>query len=158
MKVLLESGKLNEVSLTWMLLRKADWHDEEGLRLVLEHGGGPNTVTRFGDNALYHSLRRDNGLVMIEMLLDHGADPAIRNTRDGRSATAMAARRGRGDVLALLERRGFALSLVGVDRLIAACAKDDREAIGVIAAQEPLLVQELLAEGGTLLAKFAGKR
>ncbi len=38
MKVLLDSGKLNEMSLTWMLVRKTDWHDEKGLRLVLEYG------------------------------------------------------------------------------------------------------------------------
>jgi ankyrin repeat protein len=156
MKVLLESGRLNEVSLTWMLLRKADWHDEEGLRLVLEHGGDPNIVTRFGGNALHHSLRRDNGLIMIEMLLDHGADPAIRNIHDGRTATSIAARRGRGDVLALLERRGIAPNLDGADRLIAACAKGDREVVRVIAGEESALVPELLAKGGTLLAEFAG--
>jgi ankyrin repeat protein len=156
MKIVLESGRLNEVSLVWMLVRKADWHDEEGLRLVLEHGADPNIVPRFGGNALHHSLRRDNGLIMIEMLLEHGADPAIRNTRDGRTATAMAARRGRGDVLALLEQRGFAPNLDGVDRLIAACAKGDREVVRVIAGEEPALVPELLAMGGTLLAEFAG--
>src|SRR5580658_5399902 len=72
MEVLLESGKLNDTSLTWMLLRKTDWHDEKGLLLVLEHGGDPNSVTRFGGNALHHALRRDNGLIMIKMLLDHG--------------------------------------------------------------------------------------
>jgi ankyrin repeat protein len=68
----------------------------------------------------------------------------------------MAARRGRGDVLGLFEQRGFVLNLESVDRLIAACAKGDREAIGTIAAQEPQLVQELLPQGGTLLAEFAG--
>jgi len=156
MKVLLESGKLNETSLTWMLLRKTDWHDEKGLLLVLEHGGDPNNMTRFGGNALHHALRRDNGLIMIKMLLDHGADPAIRNTRDGRSATSIAARRGRGDVLALFKERGIAVELEGVDRLIAACALSDRDGVKVIAVQEPRLVQELLAEGGTLLAEFAG--
>jgi ankyrin repeat protein len=156
MKVMLESGKLNDTSLTWMLLRKTDWHDEKGLFLVLEHGGDPNTVTRFGGNALHHALRRDNGLIMIEMLLDHGADPAIRNPRDGRSATSMAARKGRGDVLALFKERGIALRLAGVDRLIAACAMSDRDDVKKIASQEPQLVQELLAEGGTLLAEFAG--
>jgi ankyrin repeat protein len=84
------------------------------------------------------------------------ANPALKNTRNGRSATAMAARRGRGDVLTLLEQRGIALDLDGVDRLIAACARDDREAIGLLVAREPNLAQLLVAEGGTLLAEFAG--
>jgi ankyrin repeat protein len=156
MKVLLESGKLNEVSLTCMLLRKTDWHDVEGLRLLLECGADSNAITRFGDNALHHALRRDNRLRAIELLLDHRADPALKNARDGRSAVAMAARRGRGDVLTLLEQRGVDLGLHDVDRLIAACAKGDREAISLLVAGEAGLSQELIAEGGTLLAEFAG--
>ena len=161
MKVLLESGTLNQASLTTMLLRKADWHDVRGLKLVLDHGADPNTMTRWGDNALHHALRRDNHISAIELLLDHGADPALLSLRDGRSATAMAAHRGRGDVLALLEQREIALGLHGLelpalDRLVAACAKDDREAMIALSAAEPNLVTELIAQGGTLLAEFAG--
>jgi ankyrin repeat protein len=156
MKVLLESGTLNAESLTTMLLRKTDWHDAEGLKLVLDFGANPNAMTKFGDNALHHALRRDNHLRVIELLLDHGADPAIKNGRDDRSATVMAAHRGRGDVLALFEERGIALDLDGVDRLIAACAQDDREAMLAVSAGEPALVTELIAQGGTLLAEFAG--
>ncbi|HEY2529632.1 MAG TPA: hypothetical protein VGJ20_17075 [Xanthobacteraceae bacterium] len=44
LKILLESGKLNERSLGALLRRKCDWHDAQGLRLVLEHGGDPNAV------------------------------------------------------------------------------------------------------------------
>jgi ankyrin repeat protein len=155
-KVLLESGKLNAESLTTMLLRKTDWHDEKGLQLILEHGADSNAMTRWGDNSLHHALRRDNGLIMIEMLLNHAANPALINTRDNRSATQMAAHRGRGDVLHLFEQRSIALDLHGVDSLIAACAKGDRKAIQSITAQEPHLVDELLTQGGTLLAEFAG--
>jgi ankyrin repeat protein len=156
MKALLESGTLNQESLTTMLQRKADWHDLNGLKLVLEHGANPNAMTRWGHNALYQALRRDNGIQIIELLLDHGADPALKNARDGRSATVMGARRGRGDVLALLEQRRLALDLHGVDHLIAACARDDREAILALSAGEPALVAELIAQGGTLLAESAG--
>ncbi len=156
LKALLESGRLNDESLTTMLLRKTDWHDVQGLKLVLEYGADPNAMTKFGDNALHHALRRDNHINIIELLLDHGADPALKNARDGRSATAMAARRGRGDVLALLESRGISLDLDEVDRLIAASARDDREAILALSMGEPTLVTELIAQGGTLLAEFAG--
>jgi ankyrin repeat protein len=155
LKILLESGRFNEESLNTVLLRKSDWHDEDGLQLALEYGANPNQVTRWGIASLHMALRRDNGLVMIELLLDHGADPKI-ETRDGISAAAIAAQRGRGDVLELFERRGIPFELVGVDRLIAACARGDREAIDLISAEEPGLVQELLALGGTLLAEFAG--
>jgi ankyrin repeat protein len=156
MNILLESGRLNAVSLTTMLLRKADWHDEKGIRLLLDHGVDPNAATKFGGNAFHHAMRRDNSLRIIEELLDHRADPALPNARDGRSATATAARRGRGDVLTLLKQRGLTLDLHGVDRLIAACAQGDRQAIGQIAAHQPQLVPQLVAEGGTLLAEFSG--
>jgi ankyrin repeat protein len=156
MKVLLESGKLNPVSLTTMLLRKTDWHDEQGLRLVLERGADPNAITRWGDNALHHALRRDNSVKMIELLLEHAADPALETTHDGKSATAMAAHRGRGDVLALFAQRGVARSLHGVDRLLAAGAMGDREVIGTLIAQDPHLANAVVAHGGTLLAAFAG--
>ena len=155
MKIVLESGKLNAVSLSWMLLRKTDSHDQEGIRILLEHGADPNLMTRFGHNALHHALRRDNALSIIELLLDRGANPALQNTRDGRSATAMAARRGRGDVLAMLEKRGYLLDLHGVDNLSAACATGDRDAVSFLVVSEPHLSQETIAEGGTLLAEFA---
>jgi ankyrin repeat protein len=156
MKVLLESGRLNDTSLTTMLVRKADWHDTAGIKLVLEQGGNPNSMPKFGGNALHHALRRDNCLKIIELLLEHGANPALTNTRDGRSAIAMAAHGGRGDVLALFEERGVALDLHGVDQLIAACARNNREGIVLLSAEEPHLVKELIERGGTLLAEFAG--
>lgn len=155
LRILLESGRLSATSLTWMLLRKTDWHDPEGLRLLLERGANPSEVTRFGDNALHHAIRRDNSLEMIAAIVDHGADPRLPNRRDGRSAAAMAARRGRRDVLALFGR-GDRLALTGADRLIAACADGDADAIRALDAQEPALAAQLRSEGGTLLAEFAG--
>jgi ankyrin repeat protein len=156
LRVLLDSGKLNEDSLTTMLLRKADWHDYEGIKLVLAHGGDPNRMTRWGYTALHQAVRRDNALENIELLLEHGADPTLRSTRDGGSPVSMAARRGRGDVLELLERRGVPVELEGVDRLIAACARNDAERVRAIAAEQPELVRQLMVQGSTLLAEFAG--
>src|SRR4029434_4628010 len=83
LRVLLDSGTLNDASLCTLLLRKSDWHDAEGMRLLLEHGANPNTVTRWGHTARRQALRRDTRLPMIEMLLDHGADPGLPN-REGR--------------------------------------------------------------------------
>jgi ankyrin repeat protein len=169
LKVLVESGKLNEDSLTTMLLRKADIHDYDGMKYLLEHGADPNRMTMWGYTALHQLLRRDNHLRNIELLLDHGADPSIKTTaqiraiftpdfggKGQRSGFVIAAHRGRGDVLATLERRGFALEFSGVDRLIAACATTDANTVRSIAVSEPQLVKELLALGGKLLAEFAG--
>ena len=156
MEILLESGRLNRQSLAWMLVRKGDWHDVEGLRLLLARGADPNVTFPPGGNALHNAVRSDNSLSAIELLLDHGADPSLKHNREGRSAIAMAARRGRGDVLGLLEKRGFDSGLAGVDALIAACAKGDYGAVQLLATREPPLVEKLIGESGTLLAEFAG--
>jgi ankyrin repeat protein len=164
LKVLVESGKLNDDSLTTILLRKTDWHDYEGIQWLLQHGANPNQSTRWGRMALHHAVQRDNSIKIIEVLLDHGADPTLLTSvpkvgnlgSTGKSAVAMAARRGRGDVLELFERTGFPIELQGVERLIAACARNDAAGVRSIAESEPQLVDQLLKEGGTLLAEFAG--
>ncbi len=121
---------------------------------MLEHGADPNYKRDRGWFAIHHAIARDNNLDIIDLLLDHGADPTLSN--DSKSAVAMAARRGRGDLLALFERRGIPIELHGVEHLIAACARNDAAGVRSIAEREPQLVGELVAEGGKLLAEFAG--
>ena len=164
LKVLVESGKLNDDSLGVILLRKTDWHDYEGIKWLLEHGVNPNLITRWGKAALHHAVLRDNDRKIIEVFLDHGADPTIvaeplkqaGHSLTGKSAIAMAAWRGRRDLLELFEQRGFSVDLQGVEKLIAACARNDSPGIALIAEREPQLLAELLECGGTLLPLFAG--
>ncbi|HKR95300.1 MAG TPA: ankyrin repeat domain-containing protein, partial [Candidatus Angelobacter sp.] len=61
-KVLVESGKMLPDKVNGMLLRKADWHDYEGIKYLLEHGADPNAMTIWGYTALHQALRRDNAL------------------------------------------------------------------------------------------------
>jgi ankyrin repeat protein len=154
LKILVESGKLNADSLTTLLLRKHDWHDYDGIKWLLEHGADPNRMTRWHRASVHQAVLRDNAIEIIELLLDHGADPTL--VADDRSAVAMAARRGRGDLLDLFERRGISTELRGADSLLAACARNDGEAVQSIATREPRWVSEVLADGGKLLAEFAG--
>ena len=164
LQVLVESGKLNADSLGMMLFRKTDWHDYEGIKWLLERGVDPNRRTRWGKTALHHAVLRDNALEIFQVLLDRGADPTLLADHSdgwdrsfaGRSALAMAARRGRGDVLDLFAQRGIPVELQGVERLFGACARNDATAVRAIAAREPQLVRELVGEGGRLLAEFAG--
>jgi ankyrin repeat protein len=163
LKVLVESGKLNEDSLTMILLRKADWHDYEGIKWLLERGVDPNRNSRWGKTPLHQSVQRDNDLAIIEVFLDHGADPTLLAADgpfsanvSGSSVISIAARRGRGDVLDLLEQRGIPVALEGVERLIAACARDDSATIKSIAQTNPQAVSQLVGIGGKLLAEFAG--
>ena len=161
LKILLASGKFNESSLNTVLLRKADWHDEHGIELALEHGANPNYMTHWGFTALHQSIRRDNGLIIIELLLNHGANPTV-ETREGQSAIDIATRRGRGDVLALFEQRGFTPFdpsgfVVAWDdplqRLLAACARNDQAAVKRRAVN---ILHHLDPDAGTVLAEFAG--
>jgi ankyrin repeat protein len=155
LRAILESGRLTADSLATMLLRKADWHDRDGMVLLLEHGADPNRMTRWGYTALHQALRRDNDIAHIEALLEGGADPALGGA-DGRSAVAIAAERGRRDVLDLFRRRGMALGLTGADRLIAACAASDAAAIQALVQSDARAVDAVRAEGARLLAEFAG--
>jgi ankyrin repeat protein len=154
MQLLVETGRITAENLVLMLVRKHDWHDYDGAKYLLENGADPNYGRNRGWQPLPHALARDNSLEMIELLLDHHADPTT--SHEGTTAVALAARRGRGDVLALFERRGIPIALGGVDRLIAACARGDATQVRAIADREPALVDELLARGATLLAEFTG--
>ncbi len=162
LRALVESGRLDPDSLATMLLRKTDWHHEEAIRWLLAQGVDPNRTTQWGKTALHNAIISDNSLAIVEVLLEHGADPALRGDSGhgsrgpDLSSVSIAARRGRADVLDVFERRGIALDLDGVERLIAACARGDADGIRAITAELPGLLGELIAEGGTLLSEFAG--
>lgn len=164
LRILVESGTLSPDSLATMLLRKTDWHDEDGVRYLLERGVDPNRGTHWGKTALHNAVLSDNSIEIFEALLDHGANPALKTkypfrgvrTPGDRSVVSMAVRRGRRDVLELFKRRGFSIDVAGVEQLIAACALDDADAIAKLRDQKPELVGELVSDGGTLLAEFAG--
>jgi ankyrin repeat protein len=160
LEILLDSGRFNERSLATVIARKCDWHDDKGLALGLARGANPNFFSAWQFTPFQHSIRRDNGLIMIEMLLDHGADPHLKNNHDGRNAFEMAAHHGRGDILHLLEQRGFASEFSGPDReldlLIAACARAQFDQAQSLIAGNQSLLDQLLAMGGPLLARFSG--
>ncbi|HEY1526625.1 MAG TPA: ankyrin repeat domain-containing protein [Candidatus Angelobacter sp.] len=175
LKVLVESGKLNADSLATMLLRKADIHDYDGMKYLLEHGADPNRMTRWHYTALQQAVRRDNRIELIDLMLDHGADPTLKNETDGKSSIAIAARRGRSDVLWAFARRGFPMPMPfdGVEHLIVSVCAARGGVAGARAFLEQFqqlanaarlpkqfnelrAIRELLAEGSTLLAEFAG--
>jgi ankyrin repeat protein len=145
MKLLVGTKKVTPENLSLMLIRKHDWHDYEGVKYLLELGVDPH---------FHHAIARNNSQEIMKLLLDHGADPRMQ--KDGATGIERAARKGRGDLLQLFEERGFPIALQGVDRLIAACAMDDARTVRDIREREPQLVRELLAQGPTLLAEFAG--
>ncbi len=152
LEMIVETGKLTNESLAVMLIRKLDWHDIDGLKYLLDHGAPADGERKRGWCSLHHSLSRGNGLDMIALLLDRGADPM--QEADGITAVTRAAREGRNDVLAEFAQRGFSMTLVGVNALIGLCASGD--AGRSLIAIAPQLRDELLGVGGTLMGKFTG--
>src|SRR5262249_33018430 len=55
LRALVDSGKLDDLSVTTVLLRKTDWHHFEGIRFLLEHGADPNRLTHWGKTALHNA-------------------------------------------------------------------------------------------------------
>jgi ankyrin repeat protein len=151
-EALIASSRLTPDSLATMLLRKHDWHDEDGVRLLLQHGADPNRPTRWGRTPFEQALVRDNAVAIVEALIDHGGNPCV-GMHD--TPVGIAARRGRADVLDLVARRGMPCPLEPFDALAAACAKGD------IATARALRDAAsggdwLAANGGTVLAECAG--
>ena len=155
MQAIVESGRLAPPGLTTMLHRKLDWTDYDGAAWLLARGADPNAVSHWGSRALHHALGRDNPLRFFELLLDHGADPALPN-RDGLAAFPMAAGMGRADVLDLFERRGFTAVLEGDAAFLAACVRADEARAREMLAADPAITARLQAERPGLLADFAG--
>jgi ankyrin repeat protein len=154
MKVLLDSGLLTPENKSMMLVRKHDWHDVAGVKMLLATGMDVNVNCNPGKLPLLHAVLRDNSEEIIRLLLDHGADPTLAYA--GHTPYQLAARRGRGDLLALFEKNGFHFSFNGTDKLVAACAVGDGQLINKIKTDEMHLVSGVVAQGGTLLAEFAG--
>jgi ankyrin repeat protein len=159
-RALLESGKLNEDGKTTLLVRKADWHDLEGAKLALEFGADPHRGTHWRNTAFTWSVKRDNGIVLVETMLGDVRGPFsevpeyVRQSIVG--AVKQAVQRGRPDVLKLLEERELMPELAGMDRLLEACVRGDLESSRVVAAEEPVALAMVTAHGGALLSQYAG--
>ena len=156
LRAVVETGRLTRESLSLMLLRKHDWHHTEGVRYLLERGADPNFVGGRWLTPLQHAIVRDNDLAVVELLVDHGADFSVSHPDLPTNALGMAARRGRGDILTLADRRGRSVKLQGIEAVLAACALGDEAAAKEIAAPNREVVQDLVRDGGQVLAEFAG--
>jgi ankyrin repeat protein len=152
--VLVESGKLTQDTIGLMLARKFNWHDDDGVHWLLEHGADPNWPL-WGNRPLHYALRHGTPIHYFEWLLDHGADP-LRPDKNGTVSVAEAARLGRADVLELFEKRGIVIALESGDAFLAACARANESEARKLAASDPSVVERTQSQNPGMLADFAG--
>jgi ankyrin repeat protein len=141
------------------LLRKLDFEDPDTVRRLLEGAADPNAgLGHWGKTALHQAILRGRSLDIVRLLMAHGADPDLR-TREGTTAYALAARRGRTDVTALLREHGAESALDPADRLLAACLSADSEAVRRVLDAHPGLADSLPAsdQGAIVDAAAAGQ-
>jgi ankyrin repeat protein len=152
--VLVESGKLTQDTIGLMLARKFNWHDDEGVHWLLEHGADANWPL-WGRRPLHWALRQGTPIHYFEWLLDHGADPLLPD-KNGTAPVAEAARLGRADVLEVFEKHGIVTELEGDDAFLAVCARANAAEARKLAAKDPLLVIRMQSQNPAMLADFAG--
>jgi ankyrin repeat protein len=152
--VLVESGKLTQDTIGLILNRKFNWHDDDGVHWLLEHGADPNWPL-WGSRPLHYALRHGTPIYYFEWLLDHGADPLLPD-KNGTAPVAEAARHGRADVLELFERRRVAVALEDDDAFLAACARANEAEARKLAGADPSVVGRMQSRNPGSLADFAG--
>lgn len=145
---------LTRDSLATMLLRKADWHDLEGVEQLLQHGVDPNHPGRWPFSPFVQALRRDNALAIVEVLLDADGDPA--RTFGEVSALSLAAWHGRTDVLQLFAERGVELPHDGLDAVAVDVTFGDTMGVRARLARDPALRGAFLQRLPEFLCRCAG--
>ena len=111
------------------LLRAMDFEDVTAVRLLLAHGADPDDFNPgpFGGEApwvvpaLHQAARRMSGREMIDLLLDHGADPE--RVYEGAGTYAAARVYGNTDLSDALEARGQSQPLSRDEALLARAAE-----------------------------------
>lgn len=139
--------------------------DTEGARLLLQAGADPNRLPpadlyggRYAGDApwpaVYAAVRSGCPAELVELLLDHGADPDAAGP-DGRSPYRLATSEGRTDLAALLRRHGAHDDTTAADRFLSACLRADRAEAQRQLAAHPRLPGHLAGAGPDALVRAA---
>ncbi|HUB40347.1 MAG TPA: ankyrin repeat domain-containing protein [Streptosporangiaceae bacterium] len=123
-------------------------NDADGVRLLLEAGADPGQY--HDDNgqpcpAISTAVQSDCAAEIVELLLAHGADPALPGP-DGRSPLALATGMGRMDLAALLRQHGATDDASDADVFLSACLSADRASAERLLASQRDLLNQLTSE------------
>jgi ankyrin repeat protein len=110
-------------------------NDADGVRLLLEAGADPRRYlddygaeggadTGLPCPVLYAAVRSGCSAEILDLLLAHGAEPELPGD-DGRSPHALAVRKARADLAALLRQYGARDDATEIDVFLSACLRGD---------------------------------
>jgi len=133
---------------------KLDYDDFEGLRKLLELGGDPDGPTPFGNWPIHQAVWRGRKRRYFDLLIEHGAS-VDRKNGEGRTAYAMAARSGKGEIMEWLVAAGASTELAPVDAFIAACAGGERAKAESVLAEVPDLRERFTGRDATEICEAA---
>ncbi len=124
------------------LFRQLDHDRLDDLRQVLELGADVNESGPHGARPMHHAILRGRSLPFVQLLVAHGADPAVVDGH-GRTPAELAARSGDVATLAYLEGLGHGADLDEQTRFLAACAAGDGPAARTHLAARPDAIRRL---------------
>jgi ankyrin repeat protein len=116
-----------------------------GPRWLLEQGADSNLPWGPDGEAPLHVAARRWDVPMVELLVQHGADPRHRRS-DGCTPYTLAELHGNSDIAGKLAAYGAQDELSAVEQLVAACARADRATAQAMLDSQPALRTELRPE------------
>ena len=125
-----------------------------GPRWLLEHGADPNLAWGNDGESPLHVAARRWDVSMVELLVQHGADP-LRRRADGCTAHTLAELHGNHDIGRWLLAHGAKDELSSLERFIAACARGDSADADAMVASHPALRADLRPEHHLMLQRPA---
>jgi ankyrin repeat protein len=125
-----------------------------GPRWLLEHGADPNLAWGPEGEAPLHVAARRWDVPMIELLVQHGADP-LRRRADGRTPHTLAELHGNHQIATWLVAHGAKNELSSIEQFVAACARADRAGAEAMLAARPGLRGGLRAEHHLMMQRPA---
>jgi ankyrin repeat protein len=124
------------------LFRQLDHDRLDDLRQALELGADVNESGPHGARPLHHAIVRGRTRPFVQLLVEHGADPADVDGH-GRTPAELAAHTGDADTVAYLAGLGHVARLDEQARFLAACAAGDGDVARAHLAAHPAALRQL---------------